>query len=63
MPKSARPYRSLHALAVAIEVSAMVDPYPKLARLLARNATATDDPYPRLAQVMLHLHAADRAWA
>jgi hypothetical protein len=63
MPKSARPYRSLHALAVAIEASSMVDPYPRLARLLAREAATTDDPYPRLAQIMLHLHAADRAWA
>jgi hypothetical protein len=63
MPKSARPYRSLHALAVAIEASAMVDPYPKLARLLAREAAITADPYPRLAQVMLHMHAADRAYA
>jgi hypothetical protein len=63
MPKSARPYRSLHALAVAIEASAMVDPYPRLARLLAREAAATDDPYPRLAQVMQHLQARPRLWA
>jgi len=63
MSKSARPLRSLYALAVAIEATALVDPYPRLAQLLAREAAATDDPYPRLAQVMQHLQASSRAWA
>jgi len=53
----------LYALAVAIEATALVDPYPRLAQLLAREAAATDDPYPRLAQVMQHLQASSRAWA
>jgi hypothetical protein len=60
MIKPARPLRSLHALAVAIEATAMVDPYPRLAQFLAREAAETDDPYPKLARVMQHLQAGAR---
>jgi len=60
MPRFARRLGSLQALAVAIEASERVDPYPRLTRLLQRRTYAAAEPYPRLAQLMEHL-AAPRA--
>ena len=52
MLRRPRPLRSLDGLAAAIEASAMVDPYPRLTRLLESIAPAGPDPYPRLARVL-----------
>jgi hypothetical protein len=57
MLKPARPPGSLYALVVAIEATAMLDPYPRLTQVMQRETTSMPDPYPRLAQVMQHLAA------